>query len=268
MTPLPHQIEKSDEAYGILKSKGLVYIAGAVRSGKSLTMILTCEKTKAENILVLTKKAAIDGIKKFKANMTKSYTITNYEQVSKLNKDNYDLVVIDEAHNLAPVGKPSKRVKDIRALAYDKPVILMSGTPHSESKAGLYHQCCITKYSPFNRYTNFYRFFDVFGILTTKWIMGIQRKDYKKIKEVEFDVYMQDYWVRMTQLDAGIKQEQKDILHYIELDDETKKIYNTLLKDSVVELIDEQGNEITLVGDSVMKLRTMLHQLEEGVIKI
>lgn len=256
MKPLKHQVEKSRECYDILKSKGLVYLAGEVRSGKTLTAILTAEMTKAEHILVLTKKAAIPGWMKFSEFFTKQYNITNYEQVTKLSKDNYDLIIVDEAHNLGQVGKPSKRVKDIRKIALNKPVILMSGTPHAETKASMYHQMCITKYSPFNQWKNFYRFFDVFGILETQYIAGRLLKVYKKTKP-EIDIYLQDYWVRMTQEDAGIMVEQEEELHYIELDKDTKALYNQLLTDKIA-IID--GEEV--VCDSDMKLRVTLHQLE------
>ena len=256
MKPLKHQIAKSQECYDILKSKGLVYLAGEVRSGKTLTAILVAEKTIAKDILVFTKKAAIEGWMKFSDNMVKNYHITNYEQASKLNKDDYDLIIVDEAHNLGTVGKPSNRVKDLRRLAYDKPVILMSGTPHAETKASLYHQMCITKYSPFDQWKTFYRFFDVFGIIDTKWIAGRQLKEYKRTKP-EIDIYLEDYWVTMTQADAGIQVEQEEVVHYIELDAFTKDIYNTVLKDRVATI---NGEEV--ICDSDMKLRVTLHQLE------
>lgn len=256
MKALPHQIEKSDECYTILKETGLVYLAGEVRSGKTLTAILTAEKAKVSDILVFTKKAAIEGWMKFQPFMTKNYHITNYEQASKLNKDDYDLIIVDEAHNLGAVGKPSKRVKDIRKLAYDKPVILLSGTPHAETKASLYHQMCITQYSPFNNFTNFYRFFDVFGVLDSKWIAGRMLKVYTKTKP-ELDAYLEDYWVKMTQADAGIKTVQEEEVHYIDLDPTTRAIYNELLEHQVATI---RGEEV--VCDTDMKLRVTLHQLE------
>ncbi len=256
MKPLPHQLEKSQECYDVLRSKGLVYLAGEVRSGKTLTAILTAEMIELSRVLVFTKKAAIPGWNKFVEFMNKDYTITNYEQASKLNKNDYDLVIIDEAHNLGSVGKPSKRVKEIRALALDKPVILMSGTPHAETKASLYHQCCVTKHSPFRNFKNFYKFFDVFGIIDIKYIAGRQLKEYKRTKP-EIDIYMEDYWVILTQQDAGIEIEQDDVVHYVELDKVTTGLYNTLLKDQIA-VID--GEEV--ICDSDMKLRVTLHQIE------
>ena len=53
-----------------------------------------------QSILVITKKKALDGwhetLAKFKH--LKSYTVTNYHQVKKYGMD-YDLVILDEAHN-------------------------------------------------------------------------------------------------------------------------------------------------------------------------
>lgn len=260
--PLPHQIEKAQECYDVLKKKGLVYLAGEVRSGKTLTAVLTVEQAVSKNILILTKKAAFDGWNKFKDNMTKNYTITNYEQVNKLNKDDYDIIIVDEAHNLGCIGKMNKRVREIRELSYDKPVMLLSGTPHAETKASLYHQMCITKYSPFLKWGNFYRFFETFGVLTTKYIAGRVLKEYKKTKP-ELDIYIEDYFVTMTQQDAGIEQKSKDQIHYVELSEETKSKYNELLKEGITELNGEQ-----VICDSDMKLRVTLHQLETGPEKV
>ncbi len=251
MEPLAHQRQKAQECLMILKKRGLVYLAGEVRSGKTLTAILTAEATKAFHILVLTKKAAIPGWIKFQDNMTKDWMVINYEQVSKL-EGKYDLVIIDEAHNLGQVGKPSKRVKEIRKLAYNIPVILMSGTPHAETKASMYHQMCITKYSPFDKYKNFYKFFEIFGIKEQKWIAGRMITEYKKTLP-ELDPYIETYIVKMTQADAGIEVEQQEVLHYITLDDDTKHKYNELVKHQVYE---------DIVCDSDMSLRMTLHQLE------
>ena len=258
MKPLPHQVEKSLEVYNILQDKGIVYLAGAVRSGKTLTVILAAEKTKAKNILVLTKKAAISGWHKFDDNMTKNYHITNYEQAHKLLDKSFDLVIVDESHANGQVGKPSLRVKNIRKLAYDLPVILMSGTPHIETKASLYHQMCITKYSPFYRYPNFYRFFDQFGIITTQWMGGVQRKVYKTTRP-ELDAVIDPYFVTMTQADAGIEHTSQEQVHYIDLSEGTKEIYNKLMRDRIAVIDGER-----VVCDTDMKLRMTLHQLETG----
>lgn len=261
MHALPHQIEKSEELLKVLKARGLAYLAGEVRSGKTLTAILTAEAYGAKSILVLTKKAAIPGWEKFRSFMVHNWTITNYEQVQKLKGNTYDLIIIDEAHNLGQVGKASLRVKAIRQLAYKHPVILLSGTPHAETKASLYHQMCITKYSPFDEYKSFYKFFAKYGLLRQQFIAGRAINVYKETLPV-LDPVIEPYFVTMTQKDAGIRTKSGDIVHYVELNEETKAIYNKLFEDQIAII---NGEEV--VCDSDMKLRMTLHQLETGVEK-
>ena len=115
MKPYPHQIEKAEACWEILKSKGYVYLAGKPRSGKTLTALLIAEKSssKVSNVIILTTKKAIPGWERFLSDtelgLTKNYTVTNYEQVGritgnkynmKLDGSNYQLAIIDESHNL------------------------------------------------------------------------------------------------------------------------------------------------------------------------
>ena len=114
IVPYPHQIQKAKECWNILKSTGYVYLAGKPRSGKTLTSLLIAETSdKIKSVLILTKKAAIPGWEKFLHGMSLShkYHVTNYEQVGKwntlkrkaelkLSPSDYDLVIIDESHNL------------------------------------------------------------------------------------------------------------------------------------------------------------------------
>ena len=268
MTPLPHQIIKSNEALNILNNLGFVYIQGKPRSGKTLTAILTVEKLdEVKNVLVLTKKNAFDGWHKFiDKDVTKNYTITNYEQINKLNKDDYDFVIVDESHNLGAFPKPSERTKAIKNLAYDKKCIFLSGTAIVESQSQIYHQLYITKHSIFNEFKNFYSFHKEYGLPYEKFIAGRSLRFYDKCKP-ELLEHINKFTVYMTQEDAGITETALDEVHYIDLDERTKKIYNTLQHKKVVKIYDVDLNVVDVVCDSTMKLRTTLHSLEAGTIK-
>lgn len=272
MKPLPHQIETAKKALDILKLKGYVYINGQPRSGKTYTSILVAEQTKAERIMVLTKKAAIEGWLKFTELASKTYTVINYEQLGKIegravkykyNPADYQLVIIDESHNIGAFPKPSSRQKIIKGFTRALPHIHLSGTPVIESACAIYHQMAISTFNPFGRFGNFYHFHSEFGIKDSIWIRGQQVPQYNKFKPKLLDV-IKHFTVYMSQADAGITTEVDDKIHYIELDSLTKSLYNTLLKDKVLKF-----NESTeLLADNTMKLRTALHQLEGGTIKI
>ena len=293
MKPYQHQIEKAEQCWNILKTKGYVYLAGKPRSGKTLTAILVAEKsTKISQVLVLTKKAAIPGWLKFTTNvglgLKHKYHVTNYEQVGKwdnskrkanlkLNPKDYDLVIIDESHNLGTVGKPSGRYKAIKSLCYNMPHIHLSGTAIVESPNSIYHQMSISKFNPF-KFKNFYDFFRKYGAPYYIKAAGRDIAQYDKFKPELLDE-IDKFTIYMTQEDAGISSDVQavDKVHYVELEASTKKLYNTLQEDNIAVVvkgmfgIGEMGKieEFKdLVCDTTMKLRTSLHMLESGIAKI
>ena len=110
MNPYQHQVDISSQALDILRTHMIVYLAMQERTGKTLTSILTCEQTKCNNILVITKKKAlvgwIDTLSKYTHN--KTYECINYESLHKCTFKP-DLVIIDEAHsNLGAYPKVGK----------------------------------------------------------------------------------------------------------------------------------------------------------------
>lgn len=254
--PKPHQIAKSKELSEVLRKHNLAYLVGEPRSGKTLTSILTAIELDFKRVLVLTKKNAISGWTKFIKDDDR-FLVTNYEQVSKIVYEP-DLVILDEAHNYGKVGKPTVRVKETRKVTYNAPLILLSGTCCVETKASLYHQFAISKYSPFNEFKNFFKFFSRYGIRTVQYFANRQILEYKTVRD-DFDKVIKPYFVYMLQADAGISHKQEDVLHYIELDKETKQLYNHLLSHRVIEW---RGQRI--VADTEIKLRLTLHQIETG----
>lgn len=189
MQPLPHQLTKSREVFDLLRMYKYAYINGEPRSGKSLTALLAISYSKSiKRILFLTKKSAISGITKFTDDPElkpywshQTHTITNYESLGRYvtrttslsgkplkkpirelqlnyNPDDFDLVLVDEAHRLGKVGKPSQTYLLVKQLTGDKPFLAMSGTPIVESPNYIYYQMSISTRSPFPQ-RSFYEFF-------------------------------------------------------------------------------------------------------------
>lgn len=274
MRPLQHQIEKANEAYKILKELKYVYINGQPRSGKTLTAILVAEKCKnVEKVLVLTKKNAIDGWLKFiTPNLTKQYEVTNYEKLGRIidfggtravthnyRPDSFQLVIFDESHAIGAFPKPSQRQLIIKAFCKELPHIHLSGTPIIESACGIFHQMNVSKYTPFP-FGSFYRFFDHYGVPSSQWIRGQPKACYDKFKP-ELLQKISEFTVYMSQSMAGIKVMAEDREHYVELSEDTKKLYNKILDDKI-------GFDGKLVCDTTMKLRTALHMIEGGSVKL
>lgn len=290
MKPFKHQEVFAEKCWQVLKEKGYVYLAGLPRSGKTYTSILTAEKSnKISSVLVLTKKAAISGWHKFidgNDSLKHKYYVTNYEQVGsmtgkkfnlKLNPEDYDLVIIDESHNLGTLAKPSARIKLIRKLCWNMPHIHLSGTAIVESPNGIYHQMTISKFRPFN-HKNFYDFHREFGEPYYIKAAGRDINQYDKAKDNLMPV-INEFTIYMTQDDAGIGKDVQayDKPHYVELDEKTKKLYNELQEHNIAKIQDNglgpinetrSAMEYQLVCDSIMKLRTSLHMLEGGVAKV
>lgn len=299
ITPLKHQIKFSALCWELLKTKGYVYLAGKPRSGKTYTAILTAEKsTMISSVLVLTKKAAISGWHIFIVGNTAlkhKYYVTNYEQAHKLKAKDYDLVIIDESHNLGTLAKPSNRILTIKKLCRNMPHIHLSGTAIVESPCGIFHQMYISKYNPF-KFKNFYDFHRFYGEPYYIKIAGREINQYDKCNKYLMD-RINEFTVYMTQEDAGIPKELQTIdkIHYIKLDTSTKQLYNHLQEHQIATVsqnilkgikcpicglhLHVNEPEVScptcgfkynykLVCDTNIKLRTSLHMLESGVVKV
>jgi len=260
MKPRKHQLEISKQALPILKNYGLVCLSMQERTGKTLISLLLAEEVKAEEVLIITKKAALEGwqehLDKFKT--TKNYKLVNYHQVVKINpKYKPDLVIIDECHAyLSGFPKPGKILKEVRSICYQAPAIFLSATFSAQSFSQLFHEFCITKFSPWNHYKSFYRWFEDWGLPYSVQITGRTIKKYDRTKPGLYES-VEHLFISYTRKELGFEHEPSDVLHYIELDGDNKVIYQELRTDYI------SGQ---IVADSPMKLMMVLHQLEGGVV--
>lgn len=269
MTPTTKQVEKSDKAVGILLKHNLVYLAMEERTGKSLTALLTADKYGlAKRVLIITKKTALDGWRDTLercppfSNLT-HINVVNYHQVKKLYAL-YDLIILDEAHNyVSGFPKQSAMNKEVRKLTLGKPLIYLSATPHAQGLGLLYHQFKLSTWSPFRDYKDYYTFHNYFGIEDSIWVAGVPRETYKKFKDKEVMAMCEHLFVYGTRAEMGIDQEPEDVVHYVQLGETTKQVYNIMIKDRILEI-----NGVLLELKKVAKLRASLHMLEGGVMKV
>ena len=264
MIPFDHQIQLAEDAYEILREHFIVYLACEERTGKTLAAILTAEMTSVETVLVITKKTPVqdwkDTLAAFKHK--KKYTVTNYHNAHKQSR--HDLVILDESHNyISGYPKPSAMWKKLRALLVDTPLIYISATPHAQGYQMLYHQFALSSWSPWARHSNFYQWFKVYGRPYTVPINGVDINQYDRTQEAKIKASTDHLFITKTRKELGFAQEPKDKLHYVELDQSTKDMYNTLIEDQIIQL-----PEGWLVCDTQPKLRFALHMLEGGTAKI
>lgn len=257
----PHQIKKSRTLLSTLLSRNVAYLAGEVRSGKTLTALKTADLFGAKNVLFITKKKAISSIRSDYDNFgfTYSLDVINYESLHKLESTKYDLIIYDEAHSLGAYPKPSKRAKQCKKMFYNIPCILMSGTPSVESYSQLYHQFYVSKYSPFKKYINFYRWADDFVDKKQMKLPTHTVTDYSNAREKDINKVVDSYFVKMTQADAGFESTVTETILSVKTPGKLADLTKTLLKDRVVE-----GKTGYIIGDTPAKLQQKVHQLING----
>ncbi|MEX0939751.1 MAG: DEAD/DEAH box helicase family protein [Candidatus Babeliales bacterium] len=256
-----HQIKFSKQLSQILNQFNIAYLAGQVRSGKTLTALESARLFNAKKILVVTKKKAISSIQSDYENFCFSYEmqIMNYESLHKITDKDFDLIIYDESHSLGAYPKPSQRAKLARKMFYDIPTILMTGTSAVESYSQYYHQFYVSKFSPFNEYKNFYKWAKDFVTVKQLKLPTHTVNDYSKANVEAIDKIIKPYMVVMTQADAGLDVNINETILEVETPPLIKKLTDILIKDRVV-----QGQSGFIFGDSPAKLQSKVHQLFNG----
>lgn len=268
--PWDHQEEQAELAYLVLQEHALVYLAWEERTGKSLTGCLVCEQAAVQHVLVITKKKAKEDWDELVQDdlLTKRYEVITYGRV-KSYTGKPDLIILDEAHNyISGYPKPSTTWKAVVKLTRGLPLIYMSATPNAQGYQLLYHQFALSTWSPWAKYPNFYNWFKTFarrnnkGELPQKKINGRWVNQYEEINSDFTWETVKHLFITKTRKELGFEHEPKDKVHYVELSDATKLLYNQVLTDKVLPI-----NGINALYDTSIKERSTLHMIEGGTIK-
>ena len=256
-----HQIEKSKELNEILLDYKIAYLAGEVRSGKTLTALEAARLYGASKVIVITKKKAIPSILSDYKNFKFPYQIVviNYESLHKLDNYDCDLVIYDESHSLSGFPKPSVRTKLCKKLFFNTPCILMTGTSAVESYSQYYHQFFVSAYSPFSRYKNFYKWAKDFVEVWERKLPTHSIRVYDRANVAKIDKILKPYMVVMTQQDAGFEVKINEHYLTVETPLKIKIVVDILLKDRVV-----KGSAGYIFGDTPAKLQSKVHQIYNG----
>jgi len=260
-----YQVKNALECFEILKEKKIVYLQHSVRTGKTLTALEIARLYNANRVLFLTKKKAIKSIEEdylgFNYSNKFHLTVTNYESLHKVTED-FDLLILDENHVNSAFAKPSKRTKDIKLRFSYKSMIMLSGTPASESSSQWFHQFWMSYYSPFKEWGNFYKWSKIFVNVEKKHLGYGVVNDYSKGRDELINKYIAPYVHKFTQVEAGFESKVNENIVYCEMHPQTEMITTILKKDLVFE-----GKNQTIIADTAVKLQSKLHQLFSGTIK-
>jgi superfamily II DNA or RNA helicase len=263
MHPRPYQIEISNRAADIIKQYGLVYLAMQVRTGKTVTALLTAEKIGAGVILFLTKKKIITGILEDhkQLGLKADIIVTNYENIHKINQK-FDIVICDEAHGLGQYPKPAQRVKKLKELCKGKPIIYLSGTPTPESYSQIFHQFYISSFSPFKDYVNFYKWAKDYVDIRLKYFKGLKVNDYSQANQTKIKQMTDHLIIPFTQAEAGFMAEVEELTIGIKMQGATYHLADKLKRERIYTGRDGK----VILADTGAKLLSKLHQVYTGTV--
>jgi len=255
----------ADKGLKILQEHKLLYLTLETRLGKTLTSMTIAERFGAKNALFLTKKKAITSIQKdYKlGEFIFDITVTNYEQAKNMVGIDYDLLILDEAHCLGAYPKKSARVKTIKQMTRNVPIIYLSATPTPESFSQIYHQLYLSSWSPFSAYTSFYKWAKKFVNIRDRKIGGRTIKDYSKASKEMIEPFLNRVSLSLTQEEAGFTEKVEERFLSVEMNSTTKMLAKTLANERYF-----KGDAGEIVCDTPVKLQSKIHQICSGSVKL
>jgi hypothetical protein len=258
-----YQDDISTRAAKILRGHGIVYLSMQVRTGKTLTALATAEKFDAQHVLFVTKKKAIGSIEGDDEMLNPPFelTCTNYEQLHNIIAENFDLIILDEAHCIGQYPKPAERTKLLRQICTGKPIIYLSGTPTPESYSQLFHQLWVSSNSPFT-HQNFYRWAADYVQVRKKYYFNREIKDYSNADKNKIDLATSHLFISFTQEEAGFEQPVKEEILTVKMQEGTYLLADYLRRHRVH--VGREGQEI--LADTESKLMNKLHQVYSGSV--
>lgn len=264
MIPLrPYQLSIVERAIALIRAHGWVYLTMETRTGKTLTALTIADRPHIKRVLFVTKKKAITSIASDYVRGEFSYTLQciNYEQMHKVERGGFDLLIVDEHHNFSQFPKASLRTKRLRNLCAGVPVIFLSGTPILESWSGIYHQMWVlSSRSPYAAWPTFYKWAARFVNVTQKRRGNFLVNDYSDCREAEARPYVEPHIIRYTQEEAGFVAPVVE--HFHEVDDPViPAMIRELWKKKVLNVVGD-----LCIAESGASMMNKLHQISGGSI--
>lgn len=261
-----YQKNIAKKAVDVLKINKIVYLNCMVRVGKTLMALEAAKLYEAKRVLFVTKIKAFSSIQSDYDNFgyTFDITIINKESIHKIDSNDFDLIICDEAHGLfGSYPKPNTFTKIFKKRFYNIPLILVSGTMSPESYSQLYHQFWVSNASPFRKYTNFYKWANDFVKIKKKYLGSHEVNDYSDADRDKVMSVIKDYVITFTQEQAGFSSEVIENIIDVEMQPITYNVINRLRRD----LIATSSDGRVILADTPVKLQQKIHQLGSGTIK-
>jgi len=244
----------------LLKNEGCAYLAGEVRTGKTLTALAAAQRLGYKRILFVTKLKAIPSIQKDALNLGLHIVVTNYEKLKKYRYSEWDLLILDEAHSVGSFPKPGLRFKNLCTVNY-RNILLLSGTPSPESFSQLFHQYKLTR-RLWHRYSNFYEWAKKYVSVEQRRVgTGQVVNDYSNANKELILKEIEPYTVKITQKQAGFETQIEESVKYVQMEPFTYAIAKDIIDDGI-----SQTETHTILADTGAKKLSKLRQIYSGSV--
>jgi hypothetical protein len=261
-----YQEEAASKLAVLLKTKNCAYLAGEVRTGKTLMALAAAQRLGYKRILFVTKLKAISSIRKDALSLGVYALVTNYEQLKKYRYSDWDLLIADEAHGLGAYPKPSLRMRNLCTINY-RNILLLSGTPSPESFSQLFHQFKLTR-RLWHRYASFYEWSKAGYVDVQQKRVGTGQvvNDYSNANKEVILKDIEPYTVRVTQKQAGFQTQIEESVKYVQMNPITYEIAKDIIDDGISSTKTIKGQTRTILADTGAKKLSKLRQIYSGSV--
>ena len=139
----------------------------------------------------------------------------------------------------------------------------MSATPSPESYSQLYHQFTINKFHSWNQAKNFYHWAKFYVNKQVKYLYGREVPDYSDAKVDLVRRATDNYFITLSQTEAGIDQQITETVLYCDMSQRTDEFMTRLQRDKVIEV---EGSAI--LADTAVKELQKCQQISSGSVKL
>ena len=261
-----YQEHAASKIAALLKNEGCAYLAGEVRTGKTLVSLSAAQRLGYKRILFVTKLKAIPSIQKDALNLGLHIVVTNYEKLKKYRYSEWDLLILDEAHSVGSYPKPGLRFKNLCTINY-RNICLLSGTPSPESFSQLFHQFKLTR-RLWHRYSNFYEWAKAGYVDVEQKRVGTGQvvNDYSNANKELILKEIEPYTVKVTQKQAGFETQIEESVKYVQMKPITYEIAKDIIDAGINQTVITTGKTRTILADTGAKKLSKLRQIYSGSV--
>ena len=261
----PYQVDIAKQGLEILTAYKFLYLALECRVGKTATSLEICRLYGVKKVLFITKLKAIYSVKKDYEDFGHDFelTIINKESIHKIESNDFDIVICDEAHSLFGTFPKANRFTKIYRSRFKKiPSILLSATMSPESYSQIFHQFWINNYAPFVQYGSFYKWANDYVLLKKKYVgTGQAINDYSNANWDKIHSKINSYIITYTQQQAGFTTTIIEDILTVQMKPCTYAMAKAVINNGIYE-----GKTDVILADTGVKMQSKAHQIYSGTV--